>query len=377
MRRTRLIPFVMCVVLAAPLEAQWQLTADAGVARLHQSGLSEGNALTFGAAGDALGDRAAMQSSFLAARSTEDRWTVQGLAIGLLHGPRRGAGSLDFTALLSSFSATSEDPTVSAEVMAQARRGGSDAGGSLGVGGGVVSHAGGSAPLFHAQANAWMSAGSDQLLGTVSLVRTKLIGAVPVPTGGTFFAPLSYADFSADLTRELGGVSLAVVAGARAGIDGVARLDGWTTGELTAWIAPHSAVVVGAGRTLEDAVRGVPSTTFFSLAVRIAARPERTLNDRRRSVTGVVVSVRAMADGRHRIEVRGATGARVEVMGDFTNWNPILLDHDGDAWHTDRALSPGLHRIALRVDDGAWIAPANLPHVTDDLGGVVGLITIP
>ena len=64
-------------------------------------------------------------------------------------------------------------------------------------------------------------------------------------------------------------------------------------------------------------------------------------------------------------------------MADFTDWNPEVLARAGDVWTMQRVIPPGLHRIAVRIDGGEWIAPANLRQVTDDLGGVVGLITIP
>ena len=64
-------------------------------------------------------------------------------------------------------------------------------------------------------------------------------------------------------------------------------------------------------------------------------------------------------------------------MGDFTDWNPVALELAADVWRFDRAIAPGLHRIALRIDGGEWSAPVNLPRATDDLGGVVGLITVP
>ncbi|MDB4878128.1 MAG: hypothetical protein JWM41_4574 [Gemmatimonadetes bacterium] len=377
MRRARLIPLFVCAALsAAPLHAQWQLTADAGVSHLRQAGLGEASALTLGANLDVLGDRTALQTGFLAARTSADRWTTQGFAAGALRGAQGRAGRLDLTGFLSSFAATSERPTVSSEVMAQARHGGSEAGGAVGLGGGVFSSNGGVAPLLHLQADAWRNVRANQLLGEASLVRTQLT-AVPVPTRGSRLVPLSYADFSGSWRRDFAGLTLGALAGMRTGIDGIARVDGWATAEATAWITPRSAIVAGLGRTLEDVVRGAPRTRFVSVALRFAVRPQPSLTTRRGAVAGVVVAVEPSSDGRQRIEVRGAAGSRVEVMGDFTNWNAVALERNGGVWRTEWVVSPGLHRIALRIDDGVWIAPANLPRVTDDLGGVVGLITIP
>jgi hypothetical protein len=69
--------------------------------------------------------------------------------------------------------------------------------------------------------------------------------------------------------------------------------------------------------------------------------------------------------------------ARVELMADFTEWSVVELSHTSDAWILQREVPAGFHRIAIRVDGGAWTSPPGLPHATDDLGGVVGLITVP
>jgi lysophospholipase L1-like esterase len=137
----------------------------------------------------------------------------------------------------------------------------------------------------------------------------------------------------------------------------------------------HSALVMSIGRTLDDVVRGVPRTRFASVALRISAWPHIGVPKRTRAV-GPRVSAERTGDGRQRLDVLVANATRVEVMADFTDWNPVMLGHIDGVWRLERAVPPGLHRIALRIDGGEWIAPANLPHVTDDLGGVVGLITI-
>ena len=44
---------------------------------------------------------------------------------------------------------------------------------------------------------------------------------------------------------------------------------------------------------------------------------------RRRTVEGARVSVQRVDASRRRFEIRGVRGARVEVMGDFTDWTPV------------------------------------------------------
>jgi hypothetical protein len=123
-------------------------------------------------------------------------------------------------------------------------------------------------------------------------------------------------------------------------------------------------------------VRGIPRTTFLSLTLRVTGQRHLTIS-RRATVAGARVSIVRLDAARRRIEIRGVTASRIEVMGDFTDWMPVALDALGDVWRVEREISPGLHRMAIRLDGGEWIAPANLPRATDDLGGVVGLVTVP
>jgi len=75
------------------------------------------------------------------------------------------------------------------------------------------------------------------------------------------------------------------------------------------------------------------------------------------------------------LEVR-APGARlVEVTGDFTQWEPLRLDHSGgDRWQTTVMLEPGVHQVNLRVDGGAWMPPPGAPTTADGYGGTTGVV---
>jgi hypothetical protein len=83
------------------------------------------------------------------------------------------------------------------------------------------------------------------------------------------------------------------------------------------------------------------------------------------------------ADGTSRIEINVPKATSVEIRGDFTDWSPVELTRTGDVWRLEIPLPSGLHRVAIRVDGGEWIAPPNLPRADDGLGGTVGLITVP
>jgi hypothetical protein len=377
MRRARLIaPVVISILAAGSLHAQWQVTADAGVARLRQSGIPEADAPTFGVNASTSGARWDFASSGLAARTSVDRWTAQELAAGTLRNDPFANRQWNLTGYVSGFSASNERSTVAAELMAQTQFGGRALGASVGVGAGVYAHDG-AASLGRLQTDAWASTSADRFLAEVSAVATK--AAVWVPFG-TALRPLSYSDLSASWRHEYTGVSFGATAGIRAGFQGASRSDEWASADATVWFTSRAALVASIGRTLEDAVRGVPRTRYVSVAIRLAAQPHaRMALTPRHESAGVHIRVDPAAGARRRFTVDGTlpTTRRVELMADFTDWTPVVLDHSGDAWLTERSVTPGLHRMAIRIDGGEWIAPANLPHVTDDLGGIVGLITVP
>jgi 1,4-alpha-glucan branching enzyme len=74
-----------------------------------------------------------------------------------------------------------------------------------------------------------------------------------------------------------------------------------------------------------------------------------------------------------------APGARrVWLRADATAWRAVELARDpGGGWSAALPLASGTHRVLVRVDDGPWRAPANLPAVDDDMGGRVGLLVVP
>ena len=67
----------------------------------------------------------------------------------------------------------------------------------------------------------------------------------------------------------------------------------------------------------------------------------------------------------------------VEIMGDFTNWEPRSMTRNGAAFESTMLVTSGTHRMMLRIDGGEWRAPANAPTVDDDFGGRVGLLVVP
>jgi hypothetical protein len=377
MRRARLIPFFLCAVVApVPLCAQWALTADAGVSHLRQAGIPESNAQTLGATLDAAGERSVLRTSFLATLAGSDSWTSQGLVVGSIVGPNAGAARWQLDGALSAFGETSEPSTTSAEIAARARLGTSLRGGALGLGLGSNSRGSTRNPLYRAQGDAWSSIGGERIVASVSLTRTRSIFSVASDAQATS-PSVSYFDAGASWRHDLRGLSVGAGAGFRTQSGSPHASSGWGAIDALAWLSPKFAVAVGAGRTLDDVVRGVPHAAFVSVALRIAVQPHATVFARREMLAGPRITVERLSDDLLRIDVRADNASRIEIMGDFTNWSPVVLVPNDNVWRLERAISPGPHRIAIRIDGGPWIVPVNLPRIEDDLGGTVGIITVP
>jgi 1,4-alpha-glucan branching enzyme len=82
-------------------------------------------------------------------------------------------------------------------------------------------------------------------------------------------------------------------------------------------------------------------------------------------------------DSSHVVRVRAPACERVEIMADFTQWEPVQLVRTPNGfWEVTLPMRPGPHRINVRLDGGDWVVPTNVARVTDDFGGVVGLLIV-
>ena len=87
--------------------------------------------------------------------------------------------------------------------------------------------------------------------------------------------------------------------------------------------------------------------------------------------------VRPLATGTQKITVRVGGVETVEVMGDFSDWSPLLLNRRGrDLWDITLPVGSGVHQINLRLDRGPWLPPPGLPTMRDGFDGEVGLIVV-
>ena len=77
------------------------------------------------------------------------------------------------------------------------------------------------------------------------------------------------------------------------------------------------------------------------------------------------------------VRVRAPASERVEIMADFTDWMPLALVKTPEGvWEITVSVTRGAHRLNVRLDGGDWLVPTNVARVTDEFGGVVGLVLV-
>jgi hypothetical protein len=187
-------------------------------------------------------------------------------------------------------------------------------------------------------------------------------------------------------------LELAATLGVRAGDSGGGAR---TWEELVAswWVAPRVAIVAGGGRFPADVLNGVPGARYAALSMRIASRPPARLDAASRPARAVTpgaaplallrglpagdLVVRTTARGEVLVRLRAPEALTVELMGDFTDWEPVPLSRASDGmWERAFALAPGTYRFNVRRDGGPWEVPTGVTALPDDLGGEAGLLVV-
>jgi hypothetical protein len=77
------------------------------------------------------------------------------------------------------------------------------------------------------------------------------------------------------------------------------------------------------------------------------------------------------SDGRAtvRIKIKGPVGVRqVELLGDFTYWQPLEMTQDGGEWVADVEMPLGVYHFGFMAD-GEWYVPDDAPDLVSDEWG--------
>jgi hypothetical protein len=228
-------------------------------------------------------------------------------------------------------------------------------------------------PVTQADFGAWARIGHVQLVATVT----------PSAIGDS----LRYTDAQGALRWSAGRVELAAGGGMRSG-DAIVRESSttWGSASATFWFARHVALVAAGGTYPVDFTQGYPGGRYVSVAVRLGTRPTtavmRSSSDPaplalRSHTTGPRVEIAALPNAERMVRVHAPSARVVEIMGDFTAWQPLALIRGQGGWWSQRIVAaPGTYQLNVRVDGGAWDVPAGALEKRDEFGARVGVITL-
>lgn len=192
------------------------------------------------------------------------------------------------------------------------------------------------------------------------------------------------ADFGATIERTVRNVSLSSTLGWRTGQ--AARVDiGWASVGATFAINRRFLMTASVGNYPADLLQQLPGARFVSLSVRLPSKTRFPRRDDAATVTpqpivssdGIILRIASTDSAKAVVRVRAPASDRVEIMGDFTSWEPVpLVRTPAGLWEATLPIAPGQHRLNVRLDGGDWVVPTNVARVTDEFGGVVGLVLV-
>jgi hypothetical protein len=144
-------------------------------------------------------------------------------------------------------------------------------------------------------------------------------------------------------------------------------------------LMPGVALLASAGRAGSDPVTALPGSRYVVFGLRLSPGAGPGYAAAARPVVSASGGFRigpVRITGRE-IVLRAPRAHSVELAGDFTDWRPIELDPaPGGDWRVVVPVSPGLHRLAVRMDGGEWQAPPGVRAVTSEFGGQVGEVMV-
>jgi len=194
------------------------------------------------------------------------------------------------------------------------------------------------------------------------------------------------SDLGATIERTFGGLSMSSTFGLRIGEANRVNV-GWASVAATFSINRRLLATASVGNYPEDLLQRLPGARFVSLSVRLPSRSQFQRRDAGASTIaqpviaqdGVIIRIAPTDSARsaHVVRVRAPASERVEIMADFTEWEPVTLVRTPEGvWEITLPIKPGSHRLNVRLDGGDWVVPTNAARVTDEFGGVVGLLLV-
>lgn len=190
-----------------------------------------------------------------------------------------------------------------------------------------------------------------------------------------------FADLEGAMHWEYAALELSAHTGYRFGESYDVNPDSrrWAAATATYWITSQVAAVIGGGRLPASPMRGIPARNYASFGMVFAYSPvSRGTVPVVRTAMVRSFDIHPIAPGMEKITVRVGGVESVEVMGDFSDWQPVpMIRHGRDLWDLTLAMEPGVHRLNVRIDGGPWLPPPSMPTLRDAFSGEVGMVVVP
>lgn len=270
------------------------------------------------------------------------------------------------------------------------RMGGPDRGAAAAVGAARYRAPAGGQTALQGEIAAWTVLGRLRLRASAAVsafdepftvLRDPAVGApdsilLPEPPVTRSVRSRRYTDAELDAEWRPGRLTLRLVGGARLGdAAGVAEM--WGRAAASYALRDGIALMAAAGVMPARIERGLGRAPFGRIGLRFGL-PAGTDRTHAVPVAPAPSLVARNAGGGYAILRARVPGAqRVEIKGDFTDWQPIGLAAAGaGSWEVRLRVAPGVYRVNLRVDGGPWIVPPGLPSIVDEFDGVVGILVV-
>src|SRR5688572_2008058 len=388
-RHLTLAPLLFTALAAGAARAQVVGTLGAGTGRITYDDLPRMTVVSLTPAVLFEGERTTVSGAASFTRFDGGIWSAQALAAGSRFTEARGLLRGELSAQMESNSHRGTLRT--AQAIAQGRGhlvGGGDRGLWLGAGAGHAWRSPEGGTLLRADVGAWAQLGDATLRLTAmhNTVRTstRVVTAAPnleaqvIDTRSTSVSKgtIRYLDTEAHFSWSRARVAMDAVAGRRLVRDG-GHANTWLLGG-SVMLTERLAVVGSTGASAFDLAQGLPGGRYATIALRVTTRAGGPLELRSRSrATARVMETWREQDGTVLLVVHAPRARRVELMGDFTDWRPLVMQREADDHFAARIHLPaGSYRINVRVDGGTWTAPPGTTPVADDYNGAAGLLVI-
>jgi hypothetical protein len=251
----------------------------------------------------------------------------------------------------------------------------------------------------HGQRGTWLDAGlgrnylstarsSVRQFGSGGWLRHDL-GTLSVSAMRTWTGDTSFTDAEGAVRMSQRYVDLDMSVGAR-GFSSYAGRGVYGEISGTIWIWRELGVVVSGGRYPSDPARGSIAGRYASVSMRFGSRGSATERGFPREIIPprpvptsfarpvvTALDTRLALNGWRTFRIQAAGARHVEMMGDFTEWQPVALGRAGeDIWEVTLPVGVGVHKFNVRVDGGEWTVPLGHASQSDDFGGIAGILVI-